>query len=102
MSKTYRPYEPDQVFLLPPALTDWLPDQHLVYFLRDVVEGLDLSAITTGYEREERGYPPYHPRMMVAVLLYSYCRGIFSSRQIMQACQERISFRVLVGDGAPN
>ena len=46
MSKTYRPYEPDQVFLLPPALTDWLPETHLVYFLRDVVEGLDLSAIT--------------------------------------------------------
>lgn len=55
MSKTYRPYEPDQVVLLPPALAEWLPETHLVYFLRDVVEGLDLRAITTAYERDERG-----------------------------------------------
>ena len=63
---------------------------------------MDISAISTKYEQEKRGYPPYHPRMMVALLLYSYCRGIFSSRQIMQACQERISFRVIVSDAIPN
>jgi len=71
MSKTYRPYDPDQAFLLPPALTDWLPTGHLVYFLRDLVESLDLSTITAVYESEARGYPPYHPQMMVSVLLYA-------------------------------
>ena len=75
MSKTYRPYDPDQSFLLPPALTDWLPDGHLIYFIRDVVNDFDLSAIESVYEREGRGYPPYHPRMMVSVLPYAYCLG---------------------------
>src|SRR6266481_3448882 len=68
MSKTYRPYEPDQMLLLPPSLQDWLPPRHLARFVSDVVEDLDLSAITSVYEREERGYPPYHPVMMVKVL----------------------------------
>ena len=74
----------------------------LVYFILDTVGELDICAIRTKYEQEERGYPPYHPRMMVVLLLYSYCRGIFSSRQIMRACQERISFRVLVSDDIPD
>ncbi len=102
MSKTYRPYEPDQVFLLPPALTEWLPDQHLVYFLREVVEGLDLSAITAGYERDDRGYPPYHPRMMVAVLLYAYCVGVVSSRKIARRLEEDVAFRVLAANNTPD
>jgi len=102
MSKTYRPYEPDQVFLLPPALTEWLPDQHLVYFLRDVVEGLELSAITTGYERDDRGSPPYHPRMMVAVLLYAYCVGVVSSRKIARRLEEDVAFRVLAANNTPD
>lgn len=102
MSKTYRPYEPDQVFLLPPALTEWLPETHLVYFLRDVVEGLDLSAITTAYERDPRGYPPYHPRMMVAVLLYAYCVGVVSSRKIERRLGEDVAFRVLAANNMPD
>ena len=63
---------------------------------------LDISAITTKYEQEERGYPPYNPRMMVALLFYAYCRGIFSPRKIMQACEERLTFKVIVGDDIPN
>lgn len=102
MSKTYRPYEPDQVFLLPPALTDWLPATHLVYFLRDVVEGLDLSAITASYERDPRGYPPYHPHMMVAVLLYGYCVGMVSSRKIERRLMEDVAFRVLAANNTPD
>lgn len=61
MSKTYRPYEPDQMLLLPPSLFDWLPKDHLVFFLRDVLSTIDLSPITRVYEQEDRGYPPYHP-----------------------------------------
>ena len=79
-----------------------MPENDLVYFILDTIGELGISAISATYEQQERGYPPYHPRMMVALLLYSYCRGIFSSRKIMQACQERISFRVIVGDDLPN
>lgn len=102
MSKTYRPYEPDQAFLLPPALTDWLPEGHLVYFLREVVYDLDLSAITKGYEREERGFPPYHPQMMVAVLLYAYGLGVASSRKIARRLEEDVAFRVLAANNTPD
>jgi len=102
MSKTYRPYDPDQAFLLPPALTDWLPGGHLVYFLREVVSDLDLSAIMAVYEEEERGYPPYHPQMMVAVLLYAYCLGVTSSRKIARRLEEDVAFRVLAANNTPD
>ena len=102
MCKTYRPWNPNQQYLLPPSVQVWLPENDMVYFLLDTVNELDISAITQKYEQENRGFPPYHPRMMVALLLYSYCRGVFSSRKIMQACQERISFKVIVGDDIPN
>ena len=68
MSKTFRPYDPEQQLLLPVALQEWLPPDHLAYFISDVVDQLDLSAITVRYQGEERGGPPYHPRMMVKVL----------------------------------
>jgi len=102
MSKTYRPWNPNQQYLLPPSVQDWLPENNLVYFLLDTVNELDISAITQKYEQTKRGFPPFHPRMMVALLLYSYCRGIFSSRKIMQACEERLTFRVIAGDDIPN
>jgi transposase len=102
MSKTYRPWNPNQQYLLPPSVQDWLPENDLVYFLLDTVNELDISAITEKYEQTKRGFPPFHPRMMVALLLYSYCRGIFSSRKIMQACEERLTFRVIAGDDIPN
>ena len=85
MSKTYLPYEPDQQLLLPAALQEWLPDDHLAYFMSDVVDQLDMSEVTARYERERRGGPPYHPRMMVKVLLYGYCVGVASSRRIAPA-----------------
>lgn len=102
MEKTYRPYDRDQLFLLPPALQDWLPEEHLVYFLADLVDQLDLAAITTGYEQELRGYPPYHPRMMTTLLLYAYTVGIPSSRRIAQRCQEDVAFRVLTANQTPD
>jgi transposase len=102
MEKTYRPYDPDQLFLLPPALQDWLPADHLVFFLSDVVEQLDLTAITSVYEQEARGYPPYHPQMMVKLLLYSYAIGVPSSRRIAQRCQEDVACRVLTANNTPD
>ena len=102
MSKSYRPYDPDQQLLLPAALREWLPDDHLAYFISDVVDQLDLSEITARYERESRGVPPYHPLMMVKVLLYGYCVGVASSRRIAQRLHEDIAFRVLAANNTPD
>lgn len=101
MAKTFRPYEPDQIYLFPPSPRDWLPDDHLIFFLSDVVDSLDLSAIYCTYT-EERGYPPYHPLLMVKILLYGYARGIFSSRKLARACQEDVAFRVLCAENQPD
>ena len=102
MSKTYLPYDPNQQLLLPAALQEWLPDDHLAYFISDVVDQLDLSSITARYEGERRGGPPYHPRMMVKVLLYGYCIGVASSRRIAQRLHEDIAFRVLAANNTPD
>jgi len=71
MSKTYRPWDPDQNWLLPPSPREWLPESDLVYFMLDTVQELDLSSIFGKYEQEDRGFPPIHPRMMVTLLLYA-------------------------------
>ncbi len=103
MSKTYRSWDPDQAYLLPPSPSDWLPEGDLVYFVLDTVRDLDLKAITRKYENGDgRGFPPYHPRMMVTLLLYSYTQGVFSSRRIMKRCERDAAYRVLVHDDAPN
>ena len=102
MSKTYRPYEPTQAFLLPPSPLDWLPDGHLARFILDLVERLNLTAINAYYEREQRGFPPHHPRMMVALLLYGYCVGVPSSRKIEKRTHEDIAFRVIAGNTHPD
>ena len=102
MSKTYLPYDPDQQLLLPAALREWLPDDHLAYFISDVVDQLDLSSITARYEGERRGGPPYHPRMMVKVLIYGYCVWVASSRRIAQRLHEDIAFRVLAANNTPD
>ena len=102
MAKTYRPYCPDQMFLLPPSLQDWLPENHLSYFVSDVVDQLDLSEIESYYEKDDRGQPPYHPRMMTKVLVYAYCVGIFSSRRIQKRLIEDVAFRVLAAGNQPD
>jgi len=102
MAKTYRPYVPEQDLLLPPSLRDWLPEDHLAYFVSDLIDQLDLSAITAVYEDEERGYPPYHPVMLTKVLVYAYCVGIFSSRKIQRRLAEDVGFRVLAAGNEPD
>jgi transposase len=102
MAKTYRPYVPEQVLLLPPSLRDWLPEDHLAFFVSDLIDQLDLSAITAVYEDEERGYPPYHPVMLTKVLVYAYCVGVFSSRRIQRRLVEDIAFRVLAAGNEPD
>lgn len=102
MAKVYRAYFPEQDFLLPPSLREWLPEDHLAYFVSDLLDQLDLSQIENHYEGEERGYPPYHPRMMTKVLVYGYCMGVFSSRRIEKRLAEDIAFRVLAAGNEPD
>ena len=102
MSKTYRPWNVDQPMLLPPSVQELVPEGHLAHFIRDLVrDDLDLSAILDEYQ-EERGYPPYHPVMMTALLLYAYCQGVYSSRRIAQACEQRVDFMAVTAMQQPD
>jgi transposase len=101
--KTFKPYNPDQLFLLPPALRDWLPEGHLALFVSDVVDALDLTPILATYEDGDgRGQPPYHPAMMVKLLVYGYCTGTPSSRRLEKATYEEVPYRVLAADQHPD
>jgi transposase len=102
MAKTYRPYVPEQDLLLPPSLREWLPENHLAFFVSDLIDQLDLSAITSVYEDEDRGYPPYHPVMLTKVVVYAYCVGVFSSRRIQRRLVEDVAFRVLAAGNEPD
>lgn len=98
----FREWKLDQGDLFPPTYRELVPSGHLVHFVRQVVtEQLDLSAVYAKYE-STLGQPPYDPRLMVALLLYSCCRGIYSSRRIEIACEERLDFRALVGSERPD
>src|SRR5438093_11568860 len=99
--KTFRPYQPDQLLLLPPSIQEWLPEDHLGRFVSEVVDELDLTAIEERYS-EERGYPPYHPRMMVKVLVYGYCTGTYSSRRMQAKLLEDVAYRYLAAGNQPD
>jgi transposase len=101
-TKEYRPYAPDQLLLLPPSLREWLPEDHLAYFISDLVDHFDLSAIEATYEDELRGGPPYHPAMMVKLVLYAYCTGVYASRRIHKRVHEDVAFRVLAAGNTPD
>src|SRR6202049_1267843 len=102
MPKRYRASPPNQDLLLPPSLRDWLAEEHLVYFVSDVVDQLDLSAMHAVYGEEKRGQPPYNPRLMTKLLVYGYCTGVFSSRRIQKRLQEDIPFKVLAAGNEPD
>lgn len=101
MSRTFRYREPGQAFLLPSSLRDWLPENHLVDFLLDVSTQIDISPITSSYESDRGGQPTFLPRMMLVLLLYSDCVGVFSSRKIMQRCSTDVAFRLIAGEDIP-
>jgi transposase len=101
--KTFRPWQPGQTSLLPPSPFDWLSADHQVYFLLDLVDELDLSAIVIpAQSKDPRGEKGFDPRMMTVLLLYGYCTGIVSSRRIERACYEDLAFRVLTGNQQPD
>jgi transposase len=101
MAKSFRPYEPDQMLLMPPSLQDWVPDGHLARFISDMVDSMDLSEIEDA-DTEERGYPPYHPCMMVKLLVYGYCTGTYSSRRIAAKLNDSVAFRFLAAGNNPD
>jgi len=102
MARDYRPYTPDQPYLLPPCPQDWLPPDHLAYCVRDLASELDLSAIAAGYSRDGRGAPAYHPRLMVSLLLYAWCKQVFSSRRIARLAVEDLGGRFLSAGQQPD
>lgn len=110
MAQRYKPVDRYQPFLLPPSMRDWLPDGDLSYFIIDVVEGLDLSDIYRHYEEEaatgrrkaRSGQPPYHPKMMTALLLYAYSLGTPSSRRVARLCERDAGYRIVSAGQQPD
>ncbi|NQU24049.1 MAG: transposase, partial [Candidatus Nealsonbacteria bacterium] len=110
MSRQFKPYDRDQQYLLPPSMRDWLPAGDLAYFVVDVVEALDLSAVYAYYERDQKtgrpkaasGQPAFHPKVMVALLLYAYANGTPSSRRIARLCERDVGYRVTSADQQPD
>src|SRR5499425_2691269 len=100
--KTYRPWEPQRYRQEAHSPAAKLPEGDLVFFLLDTVPKLDLSRFYAPYEDETRGAPPFAPQMMVCLLLYAYCVGVFSSRKIAQACERNLAFIAIVGEERPD
>lgn len=102
MAKKFRTYSVEQTYLFPPSVKDFVPEDHLSHFIRDLVaEELDLGEILSDY-KEERGYPPYDPYMMTALLLYSYSQGIYSSRKMARNCVERLDYMAVTAMNTPD
>lgn len=101
MNTSYVPYVPEQPFLLPPSLLEWLPQGHLAYFISDTVDALDLSAFHARYANGGPRNQPFHPAMMVKVLVYGYATGVFSSRKLARKLHEDVAFRVLAAGNFP-
>jgi transposase len=102
LRKTYRPWEPQRYRRVAHSPEAKLPEGDLVFFLLDTVPRLDLSRFYAPYEDETRGAPPFDPAMMVCLLLYAYCVGVFSSRKIAQACERNLAFVAIVGEDRPD
>ena len=101
MNTSYIPYVPEQSFLLPPSLQEWLPQGHLAYFISDTVDALDLSAFHARYANGGPRNQPFHPAMMVKVLVYGYATGVFSSRKLARKLHEDVALRVLAAGNFP-
>ena len=102
MAKTFKSWDIEQVVLLPPSVQELVPAGHLAHFVRDRVrESLDVSAILKTYS-EDRGFPPSDPTMMVAVLPYAYSQGLYASRRIARACEERVDFMAVTARQSPD
>ena len=101
MAANYLPYDPQQMLLLPEAIQDWLPEGHLAHFISDTVDTLDLGAFHARYDKGGPRNQPFHPAMMVKVLVYGYATGVFSSRKMARKLHEDVAFRVLAAGNFP-
>ena len=101
MGTRFRPYDPDQLLMLPPDLREWVADGHLAHHVSDLVDAVDLSAFYAPYVGDGRRNSPYDPRMMVKVLIYAYATGTFSSRGMARKLEEDIAFRMLAAGNFP-
>ncbi len=102
MQKTFQPYDPDQLLLLPPSVRDWVAPDDVAHFINDVVDCLDLTAIESDYEDELRGFPPYHPRLMTKLWLYAYTVGVTSSRKLARLVQRDLGVMMLAAGNRPD
>lgn len=102
MAYSFTPVDRDQLLLMPPSMADWLPEDHLAWFVIDVVAELDVSASLAGYRLDGRGGAAYDPRMMLALLVYAYCVGERSSRRIEKRVVEDVAFRVIAANQQPD
>ena len=100
--KTFRAYDQDQILLLPPSVAEWVPESHPARLVSELVDkDIDMTPILASYD-SLKGYPPYDPWMLLKVLLYGYCHGVFSSRKLAQACQESMPFMFLAAGQRPD
>jgi transposase len=96
----FRVYDRNTGFPLPPSVDEWLPERHLARFVAEVVEGLDLSALSNSYRGS--GSPSYHPRLMLSILIYGYTTGVFSSRKLELATYDSVAFRFIAANEHPD
>jgi transposase len=100
-TKTFRPYDQDSLLLMPPSVRDWVPSDGLAAFINDAVETLDLTPFLAAHD-EPRGMPPYHPALMLKVLLYGYATGVTSSRKLEARLASDVGFMFLAGQSRPD
>jgi transposase len=102
MPTSFLPYEPEQDFLLPPSVSEWLPENHLGYFVSEIIDRLDLEKFYARYEGDGRRNQPYDPAILVKVLVYGYATGVFSSRKMARKLYEDVAFRILGAGNFPS
>ena len=102
MPRNFKPCDRDQMLLLPPSLRDWLPPGDLAWFVADATAQIDLRPFLKSYREDDRGGSGYHPEMLVALLLYAYCRGVTSSREIERRCSLDVGFRAVMAQQTPD
>lgn len=102
MPTSFLPYEPNQDFLLPPSISEWLPENHLAYFVSETIDRLDLQKFYGRYDGDGRRNQPYDPALLVKVLVYGYATGVFSSRKMARKLYEDVAFRMLGAGNFPS
>ena len=102
MSYNFHEIKRDEPYLLPPSMAEWLPENHLAWFILDSVDQFDLKEFLVKYRCDGTGNTAFHPRMMLALLIYSYCQGVLSSRKIEILCVENVAYRVIASEYKPD